>query len=110
MKKSDSGFQRLKYKVQAKLLKANISVRKQVSKFSFVWLVNTNDATNTELTNLDWAKYIIAHIAHRVAFKHTSRPQISLEYCICCKHTHPANINKSTCKNHKYLGGQNAPC
>lgn len=48
MKKSDSGFQRLKYKVQAKLLKANISVRKQVSEFSFVWLVNTNDATKIQ--------------------------------------------------------------
>lgn len=47
-KKSDSGFQRLKYKVQAKLLKANISVRKQVSEFSFVWLVNTNDATEIQ--------------------------------------------------------------
>lgn len=33
--------------------------------------VNSNDATKgIELTNLDWTKHVISHIARRIVFKH----------------------------------------
>lgn len=53
--------------------------------------VNSSDATKgIELTNLDWTKYVILHIVHRIVFKHilSLQHRISLGYCVCYKHTH----------------------